>query len=180
MVLQPSTALVAFHIFTTALNPSCTLRDFDTTAPTKLEMKRASSVHHCPSSTSAEAHPFKLQSGSAASKIFRMNQPQHPESGKIMVSLVVLLASSVIVLYQAGSTTLPLFGIRVGGINDSLVSSKGHLRDRTGGRSRGLASTIFEKWGVGLRMRTSGCGLWHPSVEERKTWYVNLKLRLLS
>ena len=112
-------------------------------------------------------HPFEFQwqGSAAASKIdeyyYAMNQHQNMESGKIIASVIVLLASSFIVLYQS-------FGNRVGGISDGSASSDG-------GRSRGLTSASFGGWGVRLRARTSGCGLWHPSVDEWKTWYVRLK-----
>ena len=87
--------------------------------------------------------------------LLKMNQPQQIQNAKMMASATVLLVGFIFVLYQSRDVTQP----------PQLVRSSGNLRPAaSSSRTRRVSSTS-------LRAKTSsGCGLWHPSVGDPKTW----------
>ena len=92
-----------------------------------------------------------------------MNQPQQSQHVKMMASATILLTGLFFfVLYQSGNDVSPQ--------PQFIRSSNGHnIREAaSSSRSRRVSS-------ASLRAKT-GCGLWHPSVGEPKTWYVHLAL----
>lgn len=93
------------------------------------------------------------------------------DSGKTMASILLLVASSCTILYYTGNivpSPIRLFEL-YRTTNDFMGtarsrSTRKYSNDRSSVRSRGASSVGADAEGVGLRAKTSGCGLWHPSV----------------
>ena len=115
-------------------------------------MKRAA-IYHATFAVEC-AHYFSFQSIHCVylntMPILSQKSEMNPSQNKMMISLLILLASSCAIVHQfASSSSSSSFEVSAA---DATNSSHRSLRNRN-------------------VVKSIGCGLWHPAVGDAKTWY---------